>query len=121
MQAGTFNKRHANRHSIDMPALLDTCWGEGILVQLKDFSTEGAYFAAQGPVERDTSVSARCILRIPSLISGMYLLRLQGRVVRTDCGGFAILLQNNHIISFADFRGFYRTFLKSPLPCASLS
>lgn len=121
MQAGVLNKRHANRHAIDMPALLDTCWQEGVLVQLKNFSTSGAYFAAQAPVERDTAVSVSCIVRVPPLIPGMCLPRLQGRVVRNDCGGFAILLQNNHIISFVEFGHFYTIFLKNPLPCVSLS
>ena len=112
MQAGAFNKRHATRHSLEMPALLATCWEEGRLVQLKNVSTSGAYFTTQAPVERDTVVSVSCIVRVPPLIPGLCLPRLQGRVVRKDCGGFAILLHNNHIISFEDFVYFYRIFLQ---------
>jgi len=119
MQTWIFNKRHSNRHYIDLPALIDTYQEEGVLIQLKNFSTEGAYFAAQAPVERDTTVSVSCIVRVPPLIPGMFLPRFQGRVVRKDCGGFAILLQNNHIIPFVDFGCLYRIFLKNPLPCFS--
>jgi len=121
MQTRVFNKRHANRHFIDIPALIDTCWEEGRLVQLKNFSSCGAYFSAQAPVERDTAVSVSCIVSVPPLIPGMCLPRFQGRVVRTDSCGFAILLHNNHSISFEDFGYFYRIFFKSLLPCASLS
>ncbi len=119
MQAGAFNKRHANRHSIEMPALLDTCWDEGVLIQLKNLSTEGAYFAAQAPVERDTSVSVSCIVRVPPLIPGLWLPRLQGKVVRKDCGGFAILLRNNHSFLCFDFEYLYSFFLKISCPVSA--
>jgi hypothetical protein len=121
MQTRVFNKRHANRHFIDIPALIVTCWEERALVQLKNFSKEGAYFASQVPVERDSPVSVSCIVSVPPLIPGLCLPEFQGRVVRIDCSGFAILLQNNHIIPFVDFRRFYSVFFKNPLPCTSLS
>jgi hypothetical protein len=121
MEEKFFNKRHACRHVVELPALLDTCWEERVPVRLKNFSTTGAYFAGQAAVGRNTPVSVSCILSIPPVIPCLFLPRLQGRVVRTDCGGFAILLRKNHIISFVDIGFFCGIFQMNPLPCAGLS
>lgn len=104
MHAEIFNKRQANRHSIEIPALVDTGWEERFLVQLKNFSTSGAYFATRAPFTKGALVSVNFIICVLPLIPSIFLPRLQGRVVREDCDGFAILLQNNHIISFVDHR-----------------
>jgi hypothetical protein len=66
------------------------------------------------------AVWVSCIVRLPPLIPGLCLPRLQGRVVRTDCSGFAILMRNNCIMAFVDIGFFWKVFLKSPLPCSSI-
>ncbi len=117
MQTYICNKRQTNRHAIEIPALADTVWEERVPVQLKNLSTSGAYFTARVPFKRGTKVAVTCIICFLPLIPSMCLPRLQGMVVREDLDGFAILLQKNHIISFADFGHFGALFLKKPLPC----
>jgi hypothetical protein len=104
-----------------MPALVDTLWEERVSVRLKNFSTSGAYFTTRVPFKRGTKVTVSCIVCVLPLIPRMHLPRLQGRVVREDSDGFAVLLENSHSFSFVDFAHFDTPLLTPTLPCASLS
>ncbi len=119
IQARAYEKRQATRYALNMSAVAEVGWREGLHTQLKNVSISGAYFTSDVPVKKGEIMSVKCIAGFPCLISGIVLPRLQGTVVRTDAGGFAVLLKSGRIMHFAMLGQFCSVLLNRPLSCAA--
>ena len=119
IKARAYEKRQATRYACNISAVAEAGWREGLRAQLKNVSISGAYFTADAPVKRGEIMSVKRIASFPCSISSIMLPRLQGTVVRTDAGGFAILLESDRIIYFAMLGQFCKVLLNRPLSCAA--
>ena len=102
-----------------MTTLAEVGWRERFPAQLKNVSLRGAYFTSDASVKRGEIMSVPSIVGILPLISRVVLPRLQGTVVRTDAGGFAILLASDSFYDFAGLDQFYSLLLKRQISYAA--
>lgn len=59
IQARAYEKRQATRYALNMSAVAEVGWREGLHTQLKNVSISGAYFTADAPVKRGEIMSDR--------------------------------------------------------------
>jgi len=100
-------RRKLERYALRVPTKVELADGSGrgetLHLETTDISASGAFFASAGQISEGTQLKLEMVLpvaRLQELIGANTTveIRLEGRVIRSDAGGMAVLFEKKYQI-----------------------